>query len=378
MKKIKTDFLIVGSGLYGCVLAERIANKLKKKVTIIEKRDHIGGNCYSEIDKSTGIEFHKYGSHIFHTSNKNVWNYLKKFTSLNNYKHQVLSKYKSKIYQMPINLKTINQFYDKNFNSLEAENFIKNKAKKFRKKNPKNFEEKALMQIGQDLYKAFIKNYTEKQWGKNPKKLPSSIFNRLPLRFNDNKTYFKNALIEGIPLKGYTEIFKKLTSNPLINVIYKKNFNLRQKNIVNNYIIYTGPLDKLLGYKFGKLEWRSVKFKKKIINKKNFQDNSVVNYPEKKYKFTRIHEPRHLHKERKYKNKTLIIKEYPQLNNDEPYYPVNNIKNRLIHSKYRKFLSTNYKNIIIGGRLADYAYYDMDMTIAAALNKFNFIKKNIK
>ena len=377
MKNIKTDFLIVGSGLYGCVIAERIANILKKKVIIIEKRNHIGGNCYSEIDKQTGIEFHKYGTHIFHTSKKNVWNYLKNFTSLNNYKHQVLSNYKSKIYQMPINLETINKFFNKKLDPSKAELFLKKKAKKFIKKNPNNFEEKALMQIGKDLYKAFIKGYTEKQWGKSPKKLPSSIFNRLPIRFDYNKTYFKNADIEGIPSDGYTKVFERLTSNSLINIIYNKSFNLKQKYIVKKAIIYTGPLDKLLNYKFGKLEWRSVKFKKKILNKKDYQGTSVINYPEKKIKFTRIHEPRHLHSDRNYKDKTLIIKEFPEFNSDEPYYPINDKKNRLIHSRYIEYLNKNYKNFITGGRLADYAYYDMDMTISAALKKFEKIKREL-
>jgi len=375
MKKIKTDFLIIGSGLYGSVIAERIESKLKKKVTIIEKRNHIGGNCYSEIDKNTGIEFHKYGTHIFHTSKKNVWNYLSKFTKLNHYNHQVLSKFKSKIYQMPINLETINSFYSKNFNPEKAEKYIKKISKKYKKINPKNFEEKALMQIGKKLYEAFIKNYTIKQWGKNPDKLPSSIFNRLPLRFNYNEAYYKNSIAEGIPLNGYTDIFKKLTSNPLINIMFNKSYELNQKHNVKYLTIYTGPLDKLLNFKFGKLEWRSVRFKKKILNVKDYQGTSVINYPELKYKHTRIHEPKHLHPEKESRNKTLIIKEYPNLNSNEPYYPVNDEKNRSIHSLYKNFLKKNNKKIIVGGRLADYSYYDMDMTIAAALKKFNEIKK---
>ena len=191
-------------------------------------------------------------------------------------------------------------------------------------------------------------------------------------------TYFKNADIEGIPSEGYTRVFERLTSNSLINIIYNKSFNLKQKYIVKKAIIYTGPLDKLLNYKFGKLEWRSVKFKKKVLNKKDYQGTSVINYPEKKIKFTRIHEPRHLHSDRNYKDKTLIIKEFPELNSNEPYYPINDKKNRLIHSRYKDYLNNNYKNFITGGRLADYAYYDMDMTIAAALKKFEFIKKKFK
>ena len=184
MKKIKTDYLIVGSGLYGCVLAERIATTLKKKVIILEKRDHIGGNCYSEFDKKTGIEFHKYGTHIFHTSIKHVWEYIKNFTSLNNYRHQVLSRYKNKIYQMPINLETINTFFNKNFDPMMARNFILNQTRKYLKVEKNNFDIKARSQIGDRLYDAFIKNYTLKQWGKHPKDLPSFIFNRLPLRFD--------------------------------------------------------------------------------------------------------------------------------------------------------------------------------------------------
>ena len=194
MQKIKTDFLIVGSGFYGCVLAERISSVLKKKVTIIEKRNHIGGNCYSEIDKPTGIEYHKYGTHIFHTSIKRVIDYLNDFAKFNSYRHQVLSSYKNKIYQMPINLETINDYYSKNFSPQEAEEFIKIKANKFLRKNYNNFEEKAKSQIGQDLYEAFFKNYTKKQWGKDPVNLPGSIFNRLPIRYNYNEDYYKNPI----------------------------------------------------------------------------------------------------------------------------------------------------------------------------------------
>ena len=376
MKNIKTDFLIIGSGFYGCVLAERIATVLKKKVIILEKRNHIGGNCFSEIDKSTGIEYHKYGTHIFHTSIPRVIDYLKDFTKFNSYRHQVLSNYKKKIYQMPINLETINSFYSKNLSPTQAENFIKIKCKKFLKESYKNFEEKAKSQIGQELYEAFFKNYTKKQWGKDPKVLPSSIFNRLPLRYNYDEDYYKNPVLQGIPTGGYTEIFKKLTSNKNIELIFNHEYNLNKNYDVRNSTIYTGPLDKLFNYKFGSLEWRSLKFKKKIINIKDSQGTSVINYPELKFKYTRIHEPRHLHPERNYKNKTLIIEEYPVVNNLEPYYPVNTERNRSIHKKYLGLLNSNQnKKIITGGRLADYAYYDMDMTISAALKKFDSIKK---
>lgn len=378
MKKIKTDFLIVGAGFYGCVLAERIASVLKKKVTILEKRDHIGGNCYSEIDKETGIEFHKYGTHIFHTSIKNVWNYLKDFTEFNNYRHQVLARYKRRNYQLPINLETINIFFNKNFTPSEAKNFLSKEAKKFSNQDKNNFEIKAKSQIGEKLYNAFIKNYTYKQWGKKPQYLPASIFNRLPLRFDYNESYFKNALIQGIPKDGYTKIFKRLVENKNIEIMYNSNFEYENEHEVKYLTIYTGPLDKLLKNKFGQLEWRSLVFKKHVMNFEDFQGTSVINFPELKYKFTRIHEPRHLHLERNYGNKTLIIKEYPTINNNEPYYPINDNENRLRHKKYKDFLSKKDKKFIFGGRLADYAYYDMDMTISAALKKFDQLRRDLK
>tara|TARA_Y100000816_G_C26105750_1_gene587587 strand:+ start:1951 stop:3093 length:1143 start_codon:yes stop_codon:yes gene_type:complete len=378
MKKIKTDFLIIGAGLYGCVLAERITKILKKKVVILEERPHIGGNCYSEYDKSTGIEYNKYGPHIFHTSIDSVWTYINDFTKFNTYKHQALARFKDKIYQLPINLETINSFFDKNFSPNEAKNFLLKKTLRFKKKSPKNFEEKALSQIGKDLYEAFIKNYTTKQWGKNPKHLPSSIFNRLPLRFNYNEDYFNSSKYQGIPLDGYTKLFRNLTTNKNIELIYNTKFQLNSNIEVKKLTIFTGPLDKLFNYKFGKLEWRSLNFKKETLDTDDFQGTSIINYPELKYKFTRIYEPRHLHTERTInKNKTIIIKEFPTLDNSRPYYPINDSKNRNLHRKYKNFINTQ-KNlkIIVGGRLGDYAYYDMDMTISAALKKFEFIKKN--
>jgi UDP-galactopyranose mutase len=375
MKKIKTDFLVVGSGFYGSVIAERISSVLNKKVLILEKRDHIGGNCYSEYDKSTNIEYHKYGSHIFHTSNKNVWDYINQFTSFNSYKHQVLSNYRNKIYQMPINLETINSFFNKNFSPLDAERYFLSITKKYKKKEYNNFEEKALSQIGTKLYTAFIKNYTEKQWNTKPKNLPSSIFNRLPLRFNYNEDYFNNCIWQGIPKDGYTKVFKRLIDSKKINLRYET-FNLKNNYDVKYLTIYTGPLDRLFEYELGKLKWRSLSFKKKIININDFQGTAVLNFPEKKFKFTRIHEPKHLHSERKYNsNKSLIIYEYPKTSINEPYYPVNDKINRSLHRNYKKMVNKIPK-FETGGRLADYAYYDMDMTISAALKKFEKIKKN--
>ena len=373
------DVLIIGSGFYGAVLAERIANVLNKRVLIIEKRNHIGGNSYSETDKKTNIEYHKYGTHIFHTSNEKVWKYINNFTEFNNYRHQVLTSHKNKVYQMPINLETINTFFKKNFNPSEAQSFVQKKTKKFKKYKFKNFEDKAISQIGKDLYKAFIKGYTQKQWGKNPKLLPESIFNRLPIRYSYNEDYYQQTQYQGIPKNGYKNIFINLLKNKKIKIKFNENFKLSYKIKPKYLTIYTGPLDSLMGYKFGKLEWRSLSFKKEIKNVKDFQGNSVINYPDLKDKFTRIHEPKHLHPERKPFNsdRTLIIREYSIKNDKAPYYPINDEHNRLKHRKY-KLEASKIKKFEFGGRLADYAYYDMDMTISAALKKFDQIKKKIK
>jgi UDP-galactopyranose mutase len=372
---MKTDFLIVGCGFYGAVIAERIARVLKKEVIIIDKRDHIGGNCFSEIDKKTNIEYHKYGTHIFHTGNQLVWDYINKFTKFNNYRHQVLSLHDKKIYQMPINLETINSLYKKNLNPLEARKLVDLEAKKFQNYKIKNFENRAKSQIGNKLYNAFIKGYTLKQWGKSPKLLPESIFNRLPIRFNYNEDYFSQLQYQGIPLKGYTEIFKNLLDHKKIKVLLNKKYDLDNKIKPRCATIYTGPLDSLFKFKFGKLEWRSLKFKKEYYNLEDYQGSAVINYPDLSNKFTRIHEPKHLHPEREVysKNKTFIIKEFSINDNENPYYPINDIKNRETHRKYKK-IANNIKSFYIGGRLADYAYYDMDMTISAALKKFNLIK----
>jgi UDP-galactopyranose mutase len=374
----KTDFLIIGCGLYGSVLAERIANILKKKVIILEKRDHIAGNIYSHEDPYTGIEYHKYGTHIFHTSHYIVWKYINQFTTFNSYRHQSLAKYKNKIYQLPINLETINSFFGKNFSPDQAKNHLIKVTKKYKNDINDNFESKALSQIGKDLYEAFIKNYTRKQWGKNPIHLPSTIFNRLPLRFNYDETYQKNSKWSGVPEEGYTNFIKKLLENKKIEIKLNQNFNLKNDNYkVKYFTIYTGPLDKIFNYQHGKLDWRSLKFEKKIVNTEDFQGNSVINFPELKYKFTRIHEPKHLHPERTSykKNKSIIIKEYPIKNNDEPYYPINDEQNREKQKKYA-LTASRLNNFLFGGRLANYAYYDMDMTISAALHKFEKIKKN--
>ena len=364
-------YLVVGSGFYGSVIAERIANDLDEHVVIIDKRAHIGGNCFSETDIETGIEYHKYGTHIFHTSIRNVWNYINRFTEFNGYRHQVLSSYQGRIYQMPINLETINAFYGLNLRPFEVAEFLKSEIARENIGVPKNLEEKAISQIGRSLYEAFIKGYTKKQWQKDPRFLPASIIERLPLRYNYNESYFFDPW-QGIPANGYTAIFKKLLTNRKIeNLISTDYFSIKGEIPSSCLIIYSGPIDSFFNYDYGKLEWRTLEFKNKIIGVEDFQGTSVMNYPEISVPYTRIHEPRHLHIERPYlKEKTLIIYEYPKFGlAQNPLYPVNTSTNQNILEKYIAKANC-LKNVIIGGRLGDYQYYDMDRVIDLALKTY--------
>jgi len=370
-------YLIVGSGFWGSVIAERIATDRNERVLVIDRRDHFGGNSASEIDCETDIEYHMYGTHIFHTSNENVWNYINKFTSFNGYRHQVLSVYGNKVYQMPINLETINSFYGISLRPFEVDNFLKVEIEREKIENPNNLEEKALSLIGRPLYEAFIKGYTKKQWQKDPKLLPASIINRLPVRKNYNENYFFDQW-QGIPSGGYSEIFKRMLNNKNIELLLNTDFfDIRSQIPESCLIIYSGPIDRFFYYKFGKLEWRTLDFEREVMDVEDYQGTSVMNYPETSIPYIRIHEPRHLHVERNYtKQKTLIFKEYPRLDaGDDPYYPVNTHENQKM---LRRYMNERIKshNVIFGGRLGDYAYYDMDKVIASALKIYKEKIKN--
>jgi UDP-galactopyranose mutase len=372
------DYLIVGAGIFGSVIAERIANDLGKKVIIIDKRDHIGGNCYSKDDEGTGIEYHYYGTHIFHTSDKEVWNYITKFTEFNGYYHQVLTTYKNKVYQMPINLETINSYYNLNLKPYEVGEFLLNEIAKEEIKEPKNLEEKAISLIGRPLYEAFIRGYTMKQWEKDPKDLPADIITRLPVRYNYKEDYFNNSRWQGIPLNGYTAIFERMLDHPNIQVELNCDyFECKEKFQISEKIVYTGPIDRFFDYKFGILEWRSVDFRKEYKDVEDFQGTSVMNYADVEAKYTRIHEPRHLHPERVYnKEKTVIFYETSKSDADDPYYTVNNKKNNDLAKQYKDYAKDS-KDAIIGGRLGEYAYYDMDKAILSALKCYqdNILKR---
>ncbi len=365
------DYLVVGAGFFGSVIAECIANELGRKVLIIDKRSHIGGNCYSLCDEATGIEYHQYGTHIFHTSSAKAWQYITRFTEFNGYHHQVLTTHRNHVYQMPINLETINAFYNMSLTPQQARDFIAQEIAKENYPEPANLEEVAVSSIGRPLYEAFIKGYTIKQWNKDPKELPATIITRLPIRYNYCEDYFMDSRWQGIPLEGYTKIFERMYSSE--NICLELNcdyFENRDSFKVREKVIYTGPIDRYFDYEYGNLEWRSLKFEKKVFEFEDFQGTSVMNNADIDFPYTRSHEYRHLHPERNYtRDKTLVFYETAVQNDNEPYYPVNTANNEDILTKYKQ-MAQKEKNLVLGGRLGDYAYYDMDKTILAALKCF--------
>lgn len=369
--KEKTDYLIIGAGFFGAVLAERIANELGKKVILLEKRNHLGGNCYSHFDEETGIEFHKYGTHIFHTNSKKVFNYLSLFTEFNSYHHQVLTTHQDRVFQMPINLETINSYFGTNLKPFQVEEFMEKEKAKEKFEQPKNLEEKAISLVGRKIYEAFIKGYTKKQWQKDPVDLPASIINRLPVRTNYDESYFNNGRYQGIPTDGFTAIFKKMLKHPKIEVRLNTDyFEVRDQFEVTEKVIYSGPIDRYFNFQFGRLEWRSVRFERETQPYPDYQGTSVMNYADEEVPYTRIHEPRHLHPERTYpEDKTLLFYEYSHEYEEEPYYPVNTEPNKEMLRKYQELVEKEDK-VIFGGRLGSYAYYDMDQVIGQALSVF--------
>lgn len=367
-------FFVIGAGLWGSVIAERIASVMNEDVLVIDKRNHIGGNCYSYIDAETGIECHQYGTHAFHTSLPEVWNYLHHFTEFTSYRHQTLTVHNHQVYTMPINLFTINAFYGKNFSPEEAAAFLQSEIKRDAVPNPSNLEEKALSLIGRPLYEAFIKNYTQKQWERDPKDLPSSIITRLPFRTTYNLRYFSD-LWEGLPQDGYFALFENLLKHPKIHVRLNCDYrNIRNEIPSEAFLIYTGMPDEFFDYKYGELEWRSLRFEWKTLPIKDFQGTPVVNYADLDVPWTRIHEYKHYNPERKkpfHLQKTIICKEYPTTwkRGDEAYYPINDERNNSLYAQYAAELA-KMPRVIFGGRLGTYRYFDMDKTVNDALSLF--------
>jgi UDP-galactopyranose mutase len=367
-----TDLVVVGSGFFGLTVARQAADELGLKVLVIEKRTHIGGNAYSEFDPETGIEVHKYGSHLFHTSNERVWEYVNRHTAFNNYQHKVWAKHRGDLFPMPINLDTINKFFGKSFDSDEAKAFIQSQFDASSAASASNLEDRAISLIGVPLYEAFIKGYTEKQWQTDPKLLPADVINRLPMRFTTEHRYFGDKY-EGLPLNGYTAWLENLANHKNIEIRLGTDFFDIKQEISNLPTVYTGPIDRYFNYEFGALGWRTLDFEDEILNEGDFQGTSVVNYADLDFPFTRIHEYRHLHPERDYqKETTYISREYSRFAdaNDEPYYPVNTAEDRTQLSKYRELINQE-KKVWFGGRLGTYQYLDMHMAIASALTLFD-------
>ena len=372
--------VVVGSGLFGLTIAEQVATKLGLRVIVLEKRSHIGGNAWSEIHNETGIEIHKYGSHLFHTSNQRVWDYLNRFTKFTDYQHRVWTIHNKRTYSLPINLGTICHFFDRQLSPTQARKLIDSHANEI-KMEPQNFEEKAISLVGRPLYEAFIRNYTAKQWQTDPKELPTSIISRLPVRYDFNNRYF-NDTWEGLPVNGYASMLEAMCSNPLIDVRLNTDyFEWRKYLNPNQLVVYTGPIDQYFDYREGRLRWRTLNFEIETHEVADYQGTSVINFADLDVPFTRIHEFRHLHPEREYPmNKTVIMKEYSReaLVSDEPYYPINTPEDRKILDRYRE-LAKMEENVFFGGRLGTYQYLDMHMAIASAISMFeNQIKPRIR
>ena len=368
-----TDLVVVGSGFFGLTIARQAADELGLKVLVIEKRAHIGGNAYSEFDPVTGIEIHKYGSHLFHTSNERVWEYVNRFTKFNNYQHKVWAKHQGQLYPMPINLDTINQFFGTKFSSEEAKNFIQGQLSEDEATYASNLEERAIALIGKPLYEAFIKGYTEKQWQTDPKLLPADVINRLPMRFTTEHRYF-NDTYEGLPLYGYTAWLENMADHSNIQIRLDTDlFDIGTELDSAVPIVYTGPIDRYFDFEYGTLGWRTLDFQDEVIGIGDYQGTSVVNYSDLDVAFTRIHEYRHLHPERNYQTEsTFISREFSRFASsaDEPYYPVNTEADRQQLSQYRELIKQE-NGVWFGGRLGTYQYLDMHMAIASALTIFD-------
>ena len=360
MKK-KYDYLIVGSGLFGSVFAHE-ATKRGKKCLVIDKRNHLGGNVYCE--KIEEINVHKYGAHIFHTNDKNIWEYVNQFAEFNNYINSPISVSKGKLYNLPFNMNTFYQLWGK-FNPDDVKNIIDEQIEKYGSKNPQNLEEQALSLVGKDIYETLIKEYTEKQWGRNATELPSFIIKRLPIRFTFDNNYF-NDKYQGIPIGGYNKIIDGLLKNIEFDTEVDFFINKEYYENLADKIVFTGKIDEYFEYEFGKLEYRSLRFENEILDKSNYQGNAGINYNDSDVPYTRIIE--HKHFEFGKQPKTVITKEYPEnwTVEKEAYYPINDEKNQLLYSKYKK-KSETIKNVIFGGRLAEYKYYDMHQIVASAL-----------
>ncbi len=366
MEKMKYDYIIVGAGLFGAVFAHE-ANKAGKKVLVIDKRPYIAGNIYTE--EVEGIQVHKYGAHIFHTSNKKIWDYVQQFAEFNRYTNAPVAKYKDELYNMPFNMNTFNKMWGV-VTPEQAKAKIEEQIKEANITEPKNLEEQAIRLVGRDIYEKLVKGYTEKQWGRKATELPAFIIKRLPVRFVYDNNYF-NDLYQGIPIGGYTKLVEKMLEG--IEVQLNTDFfaNKEQLEAQAEKIVFTGMIDEYFDYCYGALEYRSLRFETELLEEENYQGNAVVNYTEYEVPYTRIIEHKHFEfgcQNGTVNPKTVITKEYPATwkKGDEPYYPMNDEKNNQLFAKYQE-LAKGQDKVIFGGRLGMYQYFDMHQVIEAAL-----------
>ena len=382
--KDKYDYGIIGAGVFGATVAERLASA-GKKVLVIDRRKHLAGNIYSYIDEGTGIEVHKYGSHIFHTEMDEVWDYITEFAEFNDYVHTVDTRHEGKLYPMPINLDTINLLYDTNMNAEEAEAFVKEEAAKDVErlgiKEPQNFEEKGISLVGEKLYTAFLKNYTEKQWNTSARNLSAEILKRILVRFSHDNRYFMTAKHQGIPKNGYTKMIENMLNNENIEVRLDTDYKDVKDDFDNTKIVYCGQVDELLDYELGVLPWRSLRFEEEKTTETlgeaviNEADKNVPYTRAHDYKYYQIHQPEVVEQDI-----SIIAKEYPVdfEKGEEAYYPVNNPESMALYEKYVRLCKEKYPNLILGGRLGAYQYWDMDKAIKNALDLVIKLKKGVE
>jgi UDP-galactopyranose mutase len=371
---VNIDLAVVGSGLFGLTVAERCAKDLGLRVLILERRDHIGGNAYSEAEPQTGIEIHRYGAHLFHTSNARVWEYVNRFTTFTGYQHRVFSVYKGRVYPLPINLATICEYFGSVMSPDEARALIAEQSAEVPPGQAANLEEQAISLIGRPLYEAFFRGYTSKQWQTDPTELPAEVVTRLPVRYTFNNRYFSDTF-EGLPTGGYTAWLERMADHKNIEVRLGTDFaELRSSLLGNVPVVYTGPLDAYFGYAAGDLGWRTLDFDVEVLPTGDFQGTPVMNYADADVPFTRIHEFRHFHPERDWypKDKTVIMREYSRLagHGDEPYYPINTAEDRARLLNYRE-MAEREPGVFFGGRLGTYKYLDMHMAIGSALSMYS-------